>query len=586
MSSIDGFDAYYGEGYEDILPHGLTEEYAVMECLNCTEGCDTLLARHKTTGKKVVVKCYTKDSPLYGMADSVPLKDIGNEAIPRFIGECSNGAYRCVMREYIEGTPLDEFVRAQYMTQDVVTELAIKLASTMQSLHESEMPVIHRDIKPRNIIVKNDGGVALIDLGISRIYKKDRVADTVFSGTEDFAPPEQYGFMQTDTRSDIYSFGIVLAWMITGKAKPITEPLTRLEKVAAKCCEFSPNRRYKNDRVLLKDLRRATREYRICMRRVMKCAAACCLLLSVLASAGKIWHRISGVDLSPADKAVTFQEPLIEEAVRAMLGRPQGAITYADLELITGIYIQAGQIYLSSEDFYIQGGTWYEDGIKNKGPIKDLSDLANMPNLYTVLIGGEYIRDISPLAGLTKLQHVDLRDNEISDLSPLTDMDTLIDVSVGGNWLDDIDAVCTWPVLKALNLNDTGKYDASPLAGLERMSSLDIFNASDAYRYLDCSYIEELMLGAVGQTDLECIDRVGYVSRLYIRDSDIHDISALKGRADITYLNIEGCMIDDLSVLYTMPGLKTIEMDAGEERRMEGLACTYGEPTFTIVYIE
>ena len=117
-------------------------------------------------------------------------------------------------------------------TEDIARELAIALAEAMKALHTSDPVVIHRDIKPKNIIVRDDGSLALIDFGISRVYKKEATSDTVISGTEGFAPPEQYGFMQTDIRSDIYSFGVVLSWLLTGKEQPIRIPLTKMEEIA------------------------------------------------------------------------------------------------------------------------------------------------------------------------------------------------------------------------------------------------------------------------------------------------------------------------------------------------------------------
>ena len=83
-------------------------------------------------------------------------------------------------------------------TEDIARELAIARAKAMKALHTSDPVIIHRDIKPKNIIVRDDGSVALIDFGISRVYKKETASDTVISGTEGFAPPEKYGFMQTD----------------------------------------------------------------------------------------------------------------------------------------------------------------------------------------------------------------------------------------------------------------------------------------------------------------------------------------------------------------------------------------------------
>ena len=88
------------------------------------------------------------------------------------------------------------------------------------------------------------------------------------------------------------------------------------------------------------------------------------------------------------------------------------------------------------------------------------------------------------------------------------------------------------------------------------------------------------------QTDLECIRDVSYIGSLYIEYTDIRDISALEGREDITYLNMIECIIDDLSPLFTMPNLATVDMSASEQYRMGELIAEYGEPRFQINYIE
>ena len=217
METYEAFYNFYGEGYEELLPRELVDVYEVEECLSCADGCDTLLLKQKSTGKKMVAKCYTGDSKLLDQTEDAQMEDIRCAALPCYVGEYKNENYRCILREYIEGVSLNQYVKGHIMTEDIARDLAIALAEAMKALHTSDPVIIHRDIKPKNIIVRDDGSVALIDFGISRVYKKEAASDTVISGTEGFAPPEQYGFMQTDIRSDIYSFGVVLSWLLTGK---------------------------------------------------------------------------------------------------------------------------------------------------------------------------------------------------------------------------------------------------------------------------------------------------------------------------------------------------------------------------------
>ena len=76
MESYEAFYNFYGEGYEDTLPRELVEAYDIVECLSCVEGCDTLLLKQKSTGKKMVAKCYTEDSTLPGQTEDAQLENI------------------------------------------------------------------------------------------------------------------------------------------------------------------------------------------------------------------------------------------------------------------------------------------------------------------------------------------------------------------------------------------------------------------------------------------------------------------------------------------------------------------------------
>lgn len=580
METYEAFYNFYGEGYEELLPRELVDVYEVEECLSCADGCDTLLLKQKSTGKKIVAKCYTGDSILLDQTEDARLEDIRCAALPYFVGEYKNENYRCILREYIEGVSLDQYVKGHIMTEDIVRELVIALAKAMKALHTSDPVIIHRDIKPKNIIVRDDGSVALIDFGISRVYKKEAASDTVISGTEGFAPPEQYGFMQTDIRSDIYSFGVVLSWLLTGKEQPMKLPLTKLEKVATKCCAFAPDRRYKNDDELLEALHRTTREYLVHRRKKTKWAAVLTAVLAVCVTGGALSYRTL-----LHDRYVTFQEPLIEEAVRLVLNRPDGALTMDDLAQVEGIYIQSERACASQAEFWEASSEWYGRDTQMRGPLKDLSDLSHMPNLKVVLIEGEQITDLSPMKDLDGLQQINLAANDISDLSPLADKENLREVRLLDNvMIEGIEVVRTWPALCSLSLDSTGSYDGSPIGEFQRYEYLGIKNNSDAWKYLQGMHIDALAMGSAGQTDLECIRDVTYIGSLYIEYTDIRDISALEGREDITYLNMIECIIDDLSPLFQMPNLGIVDMSASEQYRMEELIEKYGEPGFQINY--
>ena len=209
--------------YDDSLyPVDLADRFEALECLNCNQTGETLLIRDITCGKMFVAKCFYEGHPLYEAAEPEPLRALSHTGLPAFAEEFRGNGTRCVLREYIYGKTLFEKSAEAPFTDEDVRSVGIQLCGILKYLHSQKPPVIHRDIKPQNIIIRDDGSLALIDLGISRLFEAGVQEDTVLCGTQDFAPPEQYGYMQTDSRSDIYSLGILLAWMMTGRARPIS----------------------------------------------------------------------------------------------------------------------------------------------------------------------------------------------------------------------------------------------------------------------------------------------------------------------------------------------------------------------------
>lgn len=137
--------------------------------------------------------------------------------------------------EYAEGIPLTD----AHITPDHIPQIFIELCEGLSALHKAR--IIHRDIKPSNIILGDDGHVKLIDFDAARILKPAADKDTVFVGTDGFAPPEQYGFTQTDQRSDIYALGITMKVLLGEDYQH-----SRYRRIIEKCTRFSPEYRYKS----------------------------------------------------------------------------------------------------------------------------------------------------------------------------------------------------------------------------------------------------------------------------------------------------------------------------------------------------
>lgn len=171
-----------------------------------------------------------------------------------------------VIEEYIEGKLPDVLDLSKEQFLNVVRSLC----SVLEFIHEKG--IIHRDIKPSNIILTEDGHVYLIDFDAARMPKEEVEKDTKLLGTRGYAPPEQYGFAQTDERADIYALGVTLNQIIGEKNQ-----YPRYKKIIRKCMNLDPDKRYQS----IKQVKRAffhTKETILC------CAAV--LLVLVLAGYG------------------------------------------------------------------------------------------------------------------------------------------------------------------------------------------------------------------------------------------------------------------------------------------------------------
>ena len=138
-----------------------------------------------------------------------------------------------MIMEYVSGEPLN----AGNLPKDRLYEIFCEICGGIMALHCAG--IIHRDIKPSNIMLTDSGKIKIIDYDAARLKKPEADKDTVFVGTEGFAAPEQYGFMQTDERSDIYALGVTMKLLLGEQY--MRSPY---KAVAEKCMRFDPQKRY------------------------------------------------------------------------------------------------------------------------------------------------------------------------------------------------------------------------------------------------------------------------------------------------------------------------------------------------------
>lgn len=461
-------------------PSGFLKKYVQLECLNCSHGTETFLVKQKDDGKLYVAKCY--DKSLYPFVhESDILKSLHHSGLPVFADEFQNDTMVCIVREYIYGKPLDQYIAESNLTKKEVIDICIQLCDILIYLHEQTKPVIHRDIKPQNIIAKPDGNISLIDFDISRVYHADAKTDTQFFGTREFAPPEQYGFSQTDCRTDIYSMGVVMGWLLTGEmnTKEVLNKLgnDRLASIYKKCTAFSPESRFTSAAKLKTALICTYRDHKKNVMGWMAVLLSCIIFLYVGFYIGRYTNFLSnGLNLN----AVAFEEPMIEQAVRLHLGKTvDEIITADDLRSVTGLYIFGDSLIAKTEEeLNSKAKRFFDDNRMKEGHIRSLVDLAKMPNLKQIIISMQEITDISPLAALTNLEVVDLKNNPITDISPLGKLKFLKRACLFDTRITDLSPLTSCPMLFELDAGKLPIRTPDVFKGLDNLQNLNLYETT------------------------------------------------------------------------------------------------------------
>lgn len=171
------------------------------------------------------------------------------------IEECLiNDGQLIVIEEYIEGKSLEELISEKKLSEAECAYAAVELCRAMEPLHEAKPPVICRDLKAENIMVDSKGDLKIIDFDIARIYQEGKNRDTVLMGTAEYAAPEQYGYFQTDSRTDIFSLGVLMNYMLIQKFPVEKIAEGRMESMIRKCISMNPEDRYQSVRELREEL--------------------------------------------------------------------------------------------------------------------------------------------------------------------------------------------------------------------------------------------------------------------------------------------------------------------------------------------
>lgn len=621
--------------WNDYLPEDMQEHWTVYECLKESEDSSTFLVKETVTGILCVLKWGRNRQAEFlrnEMEIMEKMADRKLSGVPKAYRIFEENGEVYLVREYIEGMSLAQMVLQKGgISEAEICRISRKICQTAEQFQNPDEPMIHRDIKPENIVVTPGGEVVFIDFGTMRSYKKDGSRDTFVVGTRGTAAPEQYGYIQTDQRTDVYAIGQTMLYMVSEsyEMNQLSECAVsrRMKKIIEKACSFEPDKRYGDAAQLRRAVEKCQANNR---KKVYKKAGAVFgliaagYILAIFSPDGTVIEnkRIETAEQSAAEEQIqaeiTFREELIEEAVRKELGLSKtDKITASMLENVRKLRIVGKEILDDEDTFWGEGR--HVDGKDSsfgsvRGNITDLSDLAQMVNLEELALCNQKIEDISGLKELP-LKKLYLSKNMITDFSVLLnliDMDTLcimenpaenlsvigectgiLRLNIQGMNLTDID------FLKNLSLDylDMSNVEVEnnifePLTEMKKLDTLCMCDVNEAaaetlsqmstlkalFMWGDSTILENLKpLKGMTQLEtlafttqissLEGIEQFPSLNFLSVNFSLVKDLSPVTGAKNLQVIDISNADIKNFEPLFGHSGLT--EVHCTEEQKEE-----------------
>lgn len=621
--------------WNDYLPEDMQEHWTVYECLKESEDSSTFLVKETATGILCVLKWGRNRQTEFLRNEMEIMKKMADRklsGIPKAYRIFEENGEVYLVREYIEGMSLAQMVLQKGgISEAEICRISRKICQTAEQFQNPDEPMIHRDIKPENIVVTPGDEVVFIDFGTMRSYKKDGSRDTFVVGTRGTAAPEQYGYTQTDQRTDVYAIGQTMLYMVSEsyEMNQLSECAVsrRMKKIIEKACSFEPDKRYGDAAQLRRAVEKCQANNR---KKVYKKAGAVFgliaagYILAIFSQDGTVIEnkRIETAEQSAAEEQIqaeiTFREELIEEAVRKELGLSKtDKITASMLEDVRKLRIVGKEILDDEDTFWGEGH--HVDGKDSsfgsvRGNITDLSDLAQMVNLEELALCNQKIEDISGLKELP-LKKLYLSKNMITDFSVLLnliDLDTLcimenpaenlsvigectgiLRLNIQGMNLTDID------FLKNLSLDylDMSNVEVEnnifePLSEMKKLDTLCMCDVNEAaaeilsqmstlkalFMWGDSTILENLKpLKGMTQLEtlafttqissLEGIEQFPSLNFLSVSFSLVKDLSPVTGAKNLQVIDISNADIENFEPLFGHSGLT--EVHCTEEQKEE-----------------
>ena len=603
--------------WNDYLPEDMQEHWTVYECLKESEDSSTFLVKETATGILCVLKWGRNRQTEFLRNEMEIMKKMADRklsGIPKAYRIFEENGEVYLVREYIEGMSLAQMVLQKGgISEAEICRISRKICQTAEQFQNPNEPMIHRDIKPENIVVTPGGEVVFIDFGTMRSYKKDGSRDTFVVGTRGTAAPEQYGYTQTDQRTDVYAIGQTMLYMVSEsyEMNQLSECAVsrRMKKIIEKACSFEPDKRYGD----AAQLRRAVEKCQANNRKKVYKKAGAVLgliaagyILAIFSPDGTVIEnkRIETAEQSAAEEQIqaeiTFREELIEEAVRKELGLSKtDKITASMLENVRKLRIVGKEILDDEDTFWGEGR--HVDGKDSsfgsvRGNITDLSDLAQMVNLEELALCNQKIEDISGLKELP-LKKLYLSKNMITDFSVLLNLIDLDTLCIMENPAENLSVIGECTGILRLNIQGMNLTDIDFLKNLS-LDYLDMSNVeveNNIFEPLtEMKKLDTLCMCDVNEAAAETLSQMSTLKELFMwGDSTIlENLKPLKGMTQLetlafttqisslegieqfpslNFLSVSFSLVKDLSPVTGAKNLQVIDISNADIENFEPL---------------
>lgn len=603
--------------WNDYLPEDMQEHWTVYECLKESEDSSTFLVKETATGILCVLKWGRNRQTEFLRNEMEIMKKMADRklsGIPKTYRIFEENGEVYLVREYIEGMSLAQMVLQKGgISEAEICRISRKICQTAEQFQNPDEPMIHRDIKPENIVVTPGGEVVFIDFGTMRSYKKDGSRDTFVVGTRGTAAPEQYGYTQTDQRTDVYAIGQTMLYMVSEsyEKNQLSECAVsrRMKKIIEKACSFEPDKRYGDAAQLRRAVEKCQANNR---KKVYKKAGAVFgliaagYILAIFSPDGTVIEnkRIETAEQSAAEEQIqaeiTFREKLIEEAVRKELGLSKtDKITASMLENVRKLRIVGKEILDDEDTFWGEGH--HVDGKDSsfgsvRGNITDLSDLAQMVNLEELALCNQKIEDISGLKELP-LKKLYLSKNMITDFSVLLNLIDLDTLCIMENPAENLSVIGECTGILRLNIQGMNLTDIDFLKNLS-LDYLDMSNVEVENNIfeplIEMKKLDTLCMCDVNEAAAETLSQMSTLKALFMwGDSTIlENLKPLKGMTQLetlafttqisslegieqfpslNFLSVSFSLVKDLSPVTGAKNLQVIDISNADIENFEPL---------------